>query len=123
MSGFISLRELVNLTDDDIRKRNPEEADDYIKVRDKLKEERTTCSSLKRGEQLSKASETPLESDVVLGVDPDPERIIPKIAKPVRPKRKCTEKQLAALAAGRAKRAEKLREKAAVKAAASENKS
>ena len=112
MSGFISLRELVNLTDDDIRKRNPEEADDYIKVRDKLKEERTTCSSLKRGEQLSKASETPLESDVV-----------PKIAKPVRPKRKCTEKQLAALAAGRAKRAEKLREKAAVKAAASENKS
>ena len=112
MSGFISLRELVNLTDDDIRKRNPDEADDYIKVRDKLKEE-----------QLSKASVTPLESDVVLGVDPDPERIIPKIAKPVRPKRKCTEKQLAALAAGRAKRAEMLREKAAAKAAASENKS
>ncbi|MGI6155836.1 MAG: hypothetical protein ACOYEB_07810 [Enterococcus lemanii] len=101
MSGFISLRELVNLTDDDIRKRNPDEADDYIKVRDKLKEE-----------QLSKASVTPLESDVV-----------PKIAKPVRPKRKCTEKQLAALAAGRAKRAEMLREKAAAKAAASENKS
>jgi hypothetical protein len=38
----------------------------------------------------------------------------PKI-KPVKPKRKCSEKQLAALAAGRAKRAEKQREKAAAK--------
>ena len=76
MTQNIPLKELVNLTDDEIRNRNPEEADDYIKARDALK---------------------------------------PTIVKPVKPKRKCTEKQLAALAAGRAKRAEKQREKAAAK--------
>ena len=76
MTQNIPLKELVNLTDDEIRNRNPEEADDYIKARDALK---------------------------------------PKIEKPVKPKRKCSEKQLAALAAGRAKRAEKQREKAAAK--------
>ena len=75
MTQTISLKELINLTDDEIRNRNPDEADDYIKARDALK---------------------------------------PKI-KPVKPKRKCSEKQLAALAAGRAKRAEKQREKAAAK--------
>ena len=85
MTQNIPLKELVNLTDDEIRNRNPEEADDYIKARDALK---------------PKDTKGPL---------------VPKDTKPVKPKRKCTEKQLAALAAGRAKRAEKQREKAAAK--------
>ena len=86
MTETISLKELINLTDDEIRNRNPDEADDYIKARDALKP--------KKGAKL-----------------PEPSVLV----KPVKPKRKCSEKQLAALAAGRAKRAEKQREKAAAK--------
>ena len=37
MTETISLKELINLTDDEIRNRNPDEADDYIKARDALK--------------------------------------------------------------------------------------
>ena len=97
MTETISLKELVNLTDDEIRNRNPDEADDYIKARDALKP--------KKGAKLPEPSTlrvSRLEEPSVL-------------VKPVKPKRKCSEKQLAALAAGRAKRAEKQREKAAAK--------
>ena len=66
----IPLTELVKLSDDEIKARNPEEADKYIKFKASLLNE-----------------STPAEV---------------KVEKP-KPKRKCTEKQLAALAAGRAK--------------------
>ena len=67
----IPLKELVSLSDDEIKKRNPDEASKYIKIRDTI---------------LNESNQSTVQ-----------------ISKPVKPKRKCTEKQLAALAAGRAK--------------------
>ena len=74
----IPLKELITLTDEEIIKRNSEEANKYIKIRDALKSESNDTVNIS-----SKPSPTPT---------PTP-----------KPKRKCTEKQLAALAAGRAK--------------------
>ena len=65
----IALKELVKLSDDEIKSRNPDEAEQYIKI---------------------KASLLNMSTPEI------------KVEKP-KPKRKCTEKQLAALAAGRAK--------------------
>ena len=65
----IALKELVKLSDDEIKSRNPDEAEQYIKIKASL---------------LNKST---------------PEIKVEKS----KPKRKCTEKQLAALAAGRAK--------------------
>ena len=70
----ISLKELVNLTDDEIKERNAEDAEKYIKMRDMLKNDEKPVSAKK-------------------------------------PKRKCTDKQLAALAAGRAKNPRMLKKK------------
>ena len=79
----IPLKELVTLTDEEIIKRNSEEANKYIKLRDVLKSE--------SNDTKPKSTTTPTPT---ASVTPTP---TPK------PKRKCTEKQLAALAAGRAK--------------------
>ena len=75
-SENIPLKELVSLTDDEIKKRNPDEASKYIKLRDVL--------------LITEAQQSAPQQTV-------------QITKPTKPKRKCTEKQLAALAAGRAK--------------------
>ena len=69
----IPLKELITLTDEEIIKRNSEEANKYIKIRDALKSESNDTVNIS-----TKSTST-------------------------KPKRKCTEKQLAALAAGRAK--------------------
>ena len=69
----IPLKELITLTDEEIIKRNSEEANKYIKIRDALKS----------------------ESNDTVNISTKPTT--------TKPKRKCTEKQLAALAAGRAK--------------------
>ena len=71
----IPLKELITLTDEEIIKRNSEEANKYIKIRDALKS----------------------ESNDTVNISTKPTTTTTK------PKRKCTEKQLAALAAGRAK--------------------
>ena len=75
----IPLKELINLTDEEIIKRNSEEANKYIKIRDALKSESNDTINI----TSTTTTTTP--------------------TKPTKPKRKCTEKQLAALAAGRAK--------------------
>ena len=72
----IPLKELINLTDEEIIKRNSEEANKYIKIRDALKSESNDTVNIST---TTKPTTT------------------------TKPKRKCTEKQLAALAAGRAK--------------------
>ena len=69
----IPLKELITLTDEEIIKRNSEEANKYIKIRDALKS----------------------ESNDIVNISSKPTT--------TKTKRKCTEKQLAALAAGRAK--------------------
>ena len=69
----IPLKELITLTDEEIIKRNSEEANKYIKIRDALKSESNDTVNISTTTTTTK------------------------------PKRKCTEKQLAALAAGRAK--------------------
>ena len=74
----IPLKELITLTDEEIIKRNSEEANKYIKIRDALKSESNDTVNIS-------TTTKPTTS------------VTPK------PKRKCTEKQLAALAAGRAK--------------------
>ena len=76
----IPLKELITLTDEEIIKRNSEEANKYIKIRDALKSESNDTVNI---------STKPTTSTTAT--------VTPK------PKRKCTEKQLAALAAGRAK--------------------
>ena len=58
-----------------------EEANKYIKIRDALKS----------------------ESNDIVNITPPPPPTTTTPTKPTKPKRKCTEKQLAALAAGRAK--------------------
>ena len=73
----IPLKELINLTDEEIIKRNSEEANKYIKIRDALKS----------------------ESNDIVNISTTK----PTTTTTTKPKRKCTEKQLAALAAGRAK--------------------
>ena len=77
----IPLKELINLTDEEIIKRNSEEANKYIKIRDALKS----------------------ESNDTVNITPTTTTTTTTPTKPTKPKRKCTEKQLAALAAGRAK--------------------
>ena len=80
----IPLKELISLTDEEIIKRNSEEADKYIKLRDVLKSEISNSSV-----DITKPKPMTLSTKPI---SPTP-----------KPKRKCTEKQLAALAAGRAK--------------------
>ena len=75
----IPLKELVTLTDEEIIKRNSEEANKYIKLRDVLKSESNDTTPTPTPTTTTTPTPTP------------------------KPKRKCTEKQLAALAAGRAK--------------------
>ena len=75
----IPLKELITLTDEEIIKRNSEEANKYIKIRDALKS----------------------ESNDTVNISTKPTTTKPTSS--TKPKRKCTEKQLAALAAGRAK--------------------
>ena len=84
----IPLKELISLTDEEIIKRNSEEANKYIKIRDALK---------------SESNDTKPEGFKVS--DPVNISTTTTTTKPTttKPKRKCTEKQLAALAAGRAK--------------------
>ena len=77
----IPLKELVSLTDEEIKKRNPDEANKYIKLRDVLLITETKPEAQPQNQP---------EAQCV-------------VAKPNKPKRKCTEKQLAALAAGRLK--------------------
>ena len=83
----IPLKELISLTDEEIKKRNPDEANKYIKLRDVLLITETIPSEPEKKESKKETQ-------------PSPQCII---AKPNKPKRKCSEKQLAALAAGRAK--------------------
>ena len=75
----IPLKELINLTDEEIIKRNSEEANKYIKIRDALKSESNDIVNISTTKPTTTTTTT------------------------TKPKRKCTEKQLAALAAGRAK--------------------
>ena len=75
----IPLKELITLTDEEIIKRNSEEANKYIKIRDALKSESNDTVNISTKPTSSTTTTT------------------------TKPKRKCTEKQLAALAAGRAK--------------------
>ena len=77
----IPLKELINLTDEEIIKRNSEEANKYIKIRDALKS----------------------ESNDIVNITPTTTPTTKPTTTTTKPKRKCTEKQLAALAAGRAK--------------------
>ena len=77
----IPLKELINLSDEEITKRNSEEARHYIKLRDIIK-----------SENESTVKSTPSSDTNTIIAKPQP-----------KPKRKCSEKQLAALAAGRAK--------------------
>ena len=77
----IPLKELITLTDEEIIKRNSEEANKYIKIRDALKSESNDTVN------ISTTSTTTTTTKPTT----------------TKPKRKCTEKQLAALAAGRAK--------------------
>ena len=74
----IPLKELITLTDEEIIKRNSEEANKYIKIRDALKSESNDTVNISTTTKPTTSTTT-------------------------KPKRKCTEKQLAALAAGRAK--------------------
>ena len=74
----IPLKELITLTDEEIIKRNSEEANKYIKIRDALKSESNDTVNISSKPTTTTTTTT-------------------------KPKRKCTEKQLAALAAGRAK--------------------
>ena len=92
----IPLKELISLTDEEIKKRNPDEANKYIKLRDVLLITETIPSEPEKKENkvLSAKRESKKEPQ------PSPQCVI---AKPNKPKRKCSEKQLAALAAGRAK--------------------
>ena len=83
----IPLKELISLTDEEIKKRNPDEANKYIKLRDVLLITETIPSEPEKKESKKEPQ-------------PSPQCVI---AKPNKPKRKCSEKQLAALAAGRAK--------------------
>ena len=80
----IPLKELITLTDEEIIKRNSEEANKYIKIRDALKSESNDIKP--EGFKVS-----------------DRVNISTTSTTTTKPKRKCTEKQLAALAAGRAK--------------------
>ena len=82
----IPLKELITLTDEEIIKRNSEEANKYIKIRDALK---------------SESNDTRFKESKVS--DPVNISTKPTTSTTTKPKRKCTEKQLAALAAGRAK--------------------
>ena len=75
----IPLKELITLTDEEIIKRNSEEANKYIKIRDALKSESNDTVNISSKPTTTTTTTT------------------------TKPKRKCTEKQLAALAAGRAK--------------------
>ena len=75
----IPLKELITLTDEEIIKRNSEEANKYIKIRDALKSESNDTVNISTTTKPTTTTTT------------------------TKPKRKCTEKQLAALAAGRAK--------------------
>ena len=83
----IPLKELITLTDEEIIKRNSEEANKYIKIRDALKSESNDIKpeGFKVSDRVNISTTTTTPT------------------KPTKPKRKCTEKQLAALAAGRAK--------------------
>ena len=78
----IPLKELITLTDEEIIKRNSEEANKYIKIRDALKSESNDIVN------ISTTTTKPTTTTTTTTT---------------KPKRKCTEKQLAALAAGRAK--------------------
>ena len=82
----IPLKELITLTDEEIIKRNSEEANKYIKIRDALKSESndTKPEGFKVSDRVNISTTKPTTTTT-------------------KPKRKCTEKQLAALAAGRAK--------------------
>ena len=81
----IPIKELITLSDEEITKRNPEEARHYITLREIIKSENK--------ESTVSATPTPTNpKSKPTSPTPGP-----------RPKRKCTEKQLAALAAGRAK--------------------
>ena len=77
----IPLKELITLTDEEIIKRNSEEANKYIKIRDALKS----------------------ESNDTVNISSKPTTTTTTKPTTTKTKRKCTEKQLAALAAGRAK--------------------
>ena len=83
----IPLKELINLTDEEIIKRNSEEANKYIKIRDALKSESNDIKpeGFKVSDRVNISTTKPTTTTTT------------------KPKRKCTEKQLAALAAGRAK--------------------
>ena len=81
----IPLKELITLTDEEIIKRNSEEANKYIKIRDALKSESNDTVNISKPEGFKVSDRTKPTSTTT------------------KPKRKCTEKQLAALAAGRAK--------------------
>ena len=80
----IPLKELITLTDEEIIKRNSEEANKYIKIRDALKSESNDTVNIST---TSKPTTTTTSTTTTT----------------TKTKRKCTEKQLAALAAGRAK--------------------
>ena len=82
----IPLKELITLTDEEIIKRNSEEANKYIKIRDALKSESNDTVNISKPEGFKVEDRTK-----------------PTTSTTTKPKRKCTEKQLAALAAGRAK--------------------
>ncbi len=86
----IPLKELVSLTDEEIKKRNPDEANKYIKLRDVL--------LITENISPTRSAETKPEAQPQN--QPETQCVV---AKPNKPKRKCTEKQLAALAAGRLK--------------------
>ncbi len=87
----IPLKELITLTDEEIIKRNSEEANKYIKIRDALKSESNDTVNISKPEGFKVEDRT------------KPTTSTTTTTTTTKPKRKCTEKQLAALAAGRAK--------------------
>ena len=92
----IPLKELITLTDEEIIKRNSEEANKYIKIRDALKSE----SNDTKPEGFKVSDPVNISKPEGFKVE---DRTKPTTTTTTKPKRKCTEKQLAALAAGRAK--------------------
>ena len=86
----IPLKELITLTDEEIIKRNSEEANKYIKIRDALKSESNDTVNISKPEGFKVEDRTKPTTTTTTTTT-------------TKPKRKCTEKQLAALAAGRAK--------------------
>ena len=89
----IPLKELITLTDEEIIKRNSEEANKYIKIRDALKSESNDIKpeGFKVSDRVNISTTTTKPTTTTTTTTT------------TKPKRKCTEKQLAALAAGRAK--------------------